>query len=153
MEGMREVKDHRSKRATFLKKFFLMFIFERERHHEQGRSRERGRHRIQSRLQAPSCQHRDQCRAHTHEPWDHDLSWSRTLNWLSHPGSQRAPTFFDLSDSTLTVIEITKEMGEEYLCSTKESQKFHLSGNWVAQWVKCLTLGFSSGHDLTVRGF
>ena len=26
-------------------------------------------------------------------------------------------------------------------------------GTWVAQSVKCLTLGFDSGHDLTVRGF
>ena len=26
-------------------------------------------------------------------------------------------------------------------------------GAWVAQSVKCLTLGFGSGHDLAVRGF
>ena len=64
-----------------------MFIFEREREHEQGRGRERGRHRIWSRLQAMSCQHRVWCEARTHGPWDHDLSWSRTLNWLSHPGT------------------------------------------------------------------
>ena len=25
-------------------------------------------------------------------------------------------------------------------------------GTWVAQWVKCLTLDFSSGHYLTVHG-
>ena len=28
-----------------------------------------------------------------------------------------------------------------------------LSGNWVAQSVKRLTLGFGSGHDLTVHEF
>ena len=71
--------------------FFLMFLFifesERETEHEQGRSRERGRHRIRSRLQAPSCQHRARCGARTHEPWDHDLSRSQTLNRLSHPGA------------------------------------------------------------------
>ena len=27
-------------------------------------------------------------RAQTHELWDHDLSWSETLNWLSQPGPQ-----------------------------------------------------------------
>ena len=40
-----------------------------------------------SRLWA-SCQHRARCGAWTHEFWDHDLSRSWTLNWLSHP---RAP--------------------------------------------------------------
>ena len=73
-------------RVLFL---FLMFIYfwERETEHGQGRERERGRHRIRSRLQAVSCQHRAQLRARTHKPWDHDLSQSRTLNWLSHPGA------------------------------------------------------------------
>ena len=28
-----------------------------------------------------------------------------------------------------------------------------VKGTWVAQWVKHPTLDFSSGHDLTVRGF
>ena len=52
----------------------------------QGRGRERRRHRIRSRLQAPHYQHTARCGAQTHEPWEHDLSWSRTLNQLSHPG-------------------------------------------------------------------
>ena len=69
------------------KDFFLMFIFVGERQHEWGKNRERGRHRIWSRLQALSCQHRVWCGARTPEPWDHDLSWSRTLNRLSHPGA------------------------------------------------------------------
>ena len=65
---------------------FLMFIFEREweTEDERGRSRERGRHRIRNRLQAPSCQYRACRGAWTHKPWDHDPSWSWTLNWLSH---------------------------------------------------------------------
>ena len=69
----------------YLKNFFKhLFIFERQRETEckQGRGRERERHRIWSRLQALSCQHRAKCR-----PWDHDLSQSQTLNWLSHQGS------------------------------------------------------------------
>ena len=47
---------------------------ERESEHKWGRVRERGRHRMQSRLQAPSCQHRAWCGAWTHELQDHDLS-------------------------------------------------------------------------------
>ena len=60
-----------------------MFIYFWERE----RSREKGRHRIRSRLQAPSYQHRARRGARTHEPRDHDLSWSRTPNRLSHPGT------------------------------------------------------------------
>ena len=29
----------------------------------------------------------------------------------------------------------------------------NFGGTWVAQLAKCLTLDFSSGHDLTVHGF
>ena len=42
-----------------------------------------------NRLQALSCQHRARCGARTREPRDHDLSQSRTLNWLSHPDAPR----------------------------------------------------------------
>ena len=69
--------------------FNVLFIFETETEREQGRGREWARHRIQSRLQVLSCQHKAQCRARTHKPWDHDLSQSQTLNRLGHPG---APT-------------------------------------------------------------
>ena len=79
--------------------FFTAYLFLRERETEteteceQGRDRERERERerIWSRLQALSCQHRAQSGARTHEPWDRDLSWSWTLNRLSHPG---APVMF-----------------------------------------------------------
>ena len=72
--------------------FFLMFtyIWDRERQCvSRGRNRERDRDkdRIWSKLQALSCQHRARCGARTHEPWDHDLSWSQTLHRLSHPGT------------------------------------------------------------------
>ena len=80
-------------RKIFFFKIFLKFIYfwerERETDCEWGRGRERGRHRIWSRIQALSCQHRDWRGARTHEPWDHDLSRSRTLNWLSHPGAPK----------------------------------------------------------------
>ena len=60
---------------------------QRETEHERGRVRERGRHRIWNRLQALSCQHRARCGARTHGPRNHDLSQSRPLNQLSHPGA------------------------------------------------------------------
>ena len=77
--------------------YVYLFLRERERGKEckQGRSRERRRHRIRNRLQAPSCQHRAGCGARTDKPRDHDLSWSQTLNRLSHPG---APEFDLLND-------------------------------------------------------
>ena len=31
-------------------------------------------------------------------------------------------------------------------------KKYSMRGAWVAQLVKCPTLGFSSGHDLSVHG-
>ena len=70
--------------------FKLMFIYfwERKRQAKSmsggGAQREGDTHRIRSRLQVPSCQHRARSKAQTHEPWDHDLSWSRMLKWLSH---------------------------------------------------------------------
>ena len=73
----------------YLKKFFLTFIYfwDRERQSMNGGGSERGRHRIWNRLQALSCQHRAWRGARTHGPRDHDLSRSRPLNRLSHPGS------------------------------------------------------------------
>ena len=64
--------------------FYCLFLRQRESMSREGA--ERGRHRIQSRLQALSCQHRAQHGAWTHRLWDHDLSWSQTLNQLSDPG-------------------------------------------------------------------
>ena len=64
--------------------FFIMFIYFWETECEQGRDRERGRRRIWSRSSV--CTATPQRGAQTHKPWGHDLSWSRTLNRLSHQG-------------------------------------------------------------------
>ena len=80
-----------------------MCIYFWETEHEWGRSRERETHthRIRSRLQALRCQHRARHGARTHKPWDHDLSWSRPFNWLSHPNT---PKFFFLNKNVLKVL-------------------------------------------------
>ena len=64
-----------------------IYFWETETEHKWERNRERGRHRFRSRLQVLSCQHRVRCGARTRKLWDHDLSRSQTLNWLSHPGT------------------------------------------------------------------
>ena len=64
----------------FIKKIFLMFTFyfwERERHGAWVGEGQREKE-TQNSKQAPCCQHK---------PWNHDLSWSRMLNQLSHPGT------------------------------------------------------------------
>ena len=74
--------------------------------------RERGRHRIQSRLQALSCLHKAQRGAWTHGPRDHDLSRSRTLNRLSHPGapvSNPTDEFRQVVSQTLGTSSSTRE--------------------------------------------
>ena len=73
--------------------FFNIYFWEWETQCEQRRGRERGRHRIWSRLQALSYQHRAWCGAWTHEPRDHDLSWSLELNGLNHPGAPHSEHF------------------------------------------------------------
>ena len=83
--------------------FICVWERERQTECEQGRGRERGRHRIQSRLQPLSCQHRARRRAWTHEPWDHDLSWSQTLNQLSHPGAPKSDYFNKRKEQMFTM--------------------------------------------------
>ena len=74
---------------------FYLFLRDRERETkcEQRRGRNRGRHRIGSRFQTLSCQHRAQCGAWTHKPWDRDLNWSWMLNRLSYPGTPSSALF------------------------------------------------------------
>ena len=72
----------------FIKKNLCLFLKARETEHEWERGRERGRHRIRSSLQALSW-----CGFWTHRLQDHDLSQSRLLNWLSHPGAPQMSTF------------------------------------------------------------
>ena len=80
----------------FKKIFFNVYFWEGERACTRTVGKgQRGRHRIWSRLRSPSCQHRAQCGAWTHEPGDHDLSQSRTLDQLSHPGTPETLFFLN----------------------------------------------------------
>ena len=49
---------------------------------EQQRERE-----TQNPKQAPGSELESQMQGWNSELWDHDLSWSWMLNWLSHPGA------------------------------------------------------------------
>ena len=62
---------------------------ERETECEQGRGRRERETQNPKQLQAPSCQHRARRGAGTREWRDCDLSRSRTLNRLSHPGAPK----------------------------------------------------------------
>ena len=73
---------------------FYLFLGQRETEHERGRGREGGRRRIGNRLQSLSCKHRARRGARTPGPRDHDLSGSRMLNRLSHPGTPLLPEVF-----------------------------------------------------------
>ena len=87
----------------FKKIFFNVYSFferERETECESGRGKERRRHRIRSRLQALSCRHRARRGTRTQEPWDHDLTWSRTLNQVSYPGAPHLAFSIDLTSSS-----------------------------------------------------
>ena len=66
---------------TFFSCFYL-FLREREREKVEEGQRGQGTEDLK---QALCWQQRAQCQARTHKPWDHDLSWSQTLNWLSPP--------------------------------------------------------------------
>ena len=89
----------------FFFNFFNVYLFfwDRERQSMSGGGSERGRHRIWNRLQALSCQHRARLGAWTHGPRDRDLSRSRPLNRLSHPG---APISMSLNSAGLFLLTI-----------------------------------------------
>ena len=76
--------------VLFLFLIFLMFIYSGERAWPGEGHSER---ETENPKKALNCQCKAQQGAWTQEPWDHDLSRSWMLNWLSHPG---APRYFHL---------------------------------------------------------
>ena len=75
----------------FIFLMFYLFLRQRQSMSMGGPARE-GDTESRSRLRVLSHQHRARRGAGTHEPRDHTLSRSRTLNRLSHPGAPK-PTF------------------------------------------------------------
>ena len=72
--------------SHFNKKFFFFkFIYFWEREKAQVGEGQTMREK-ENPKQAVCCQRGAWCGAWIHKPWDHDLSWSQTLNPLSHPG-------------------------------------------------------------------
>ena len=79
----------RAKLHYLLNFFFSTFIYfwDRERQSMNGGGAEREGDTESEAGSRLSCQHRALRGAHTHRPWDHDLSWSWKPNRLSHPGT------------------------------------------------------------------
>ena len=70
--------------------FFLMFIYFWETEREKTWAGEGQRVReTETMMQAPHCPCRAWHGARTHELWDHDPSWSRSLSELSHPSAPK----------------------------------------------------------------
>ena len=107
--------------------FFNVYLFlrQRETEHDQGRGRERGRHRIGSRLQALSHQPRARRRAQTHGPRDCALSWSRTLNRLSHPGAPSGGVDFKTTIGSIKALSLIAAILIS-IYSVSWSSHFHL---------------------------
>ena len=71
-----------------------MFTLKERQRVSGGRGRDRETQNPEQ-LQALRCQHRVRCGARTHEPEDRDLSRSRPLNRVSHPGASQIFLFAD----------------------------------------------------------
>ena len=88
-----EMKTTFTSLSIFFLIFFNVYLFLRQRQGMNRGGSERGRHRNWNKLQALSDQHRAQRGAWTHGQRDHDLSRSRPLNRLSHPGTPSLSIF------------------------------------------------------------
>ena len=76
----------------------FIYFWERERERAEEGQRERETEDLK---QALCRQQRSWCGAQTQEPWDHDLSWSWTLNRLSHQAPPWGCFFKDAEDMSL----------------------------------------------------
>ena len=81
--------------------------------------------------------------AWTHEPWDHDLSQSRTLNWLGHPGAPAVDIFDNLPPNSFpTFVELVQFLFTPLLPSNffyfmfflllRETEQAHVSA-WAGE--------------------
>ena len=107
--------------------FHYSFLSERQTM-SRGGTGERGRHRIWSRLQALSCQHRAQHGAWTNKLWDYDLSWSWTLNQLSHPGAPLQLCYDEISLTILFCLKYLYQMDLIFLIIVQHSKSCQFIG-------------------------
>ena len=97
--------------------FFFLSLFilrEREKTSKGGVEREDRRSEVGSML----TEERAQLGAWAHKPGYHNLSWSQTLNWLSHPGTPHTPFHFDFSFSTYYLMSVLVK----HLCEVRRHQ-------------------------------
>ena len=89
-----------------------MFIFW-EREHKWGRGIEMG---TEDPKQALRWQQWARWGTRTRKLWDHDLSWSRMLIWLSHPGTLQATIFTLYGSYVCKFVYLPK-----FICNSKIS--------------------------------
>ena len=93
-----------------------------------------------------SCQHRAWCGAQTHKLWDHDLSRSRMLHWLSYPD---AYIFFLIGEGSSE--EILHPCNEILLSSISEfrlSLGFLVPNSWILLLFLPRSLNTSFGRSV-----
>lgn len=56
-------------------------------------------------------------------PWDHGVSWSQTLNWLSHAGTPKLETFF-----LQWTVEVNTEILKRYSRLLEEPSEVLITG-------------------------
>ena len=78
----------------------FIYFWERERERESWGGTERETE-TEGPKQAPHWQRKAWRGARTHEPWDHDLSRSQSLSWLSDPG---APKYWLLGTCCFSIL-------------------------------------------------
>ena len=131
----------------------LIYFWERERERQsvsRGGAETEG-HRIQSRLQALSCQHKARHGAQTHKLWDHDLSSSRTLNQLSHPGAPvtwNIVSIYEDSENKEVATKKKKNLIQEPGCLSRLNK--HLTSGQV-MISQSVNLSPTSGSVLTAQ--
>ena len=119
--------------------YIYLFLRDRARQSWGGEGqRERGRHRIRSRLKLWTDSTRAQCRARTYRPWHHDLSPSRTLNWLSHPGAPWSWYFKLQVESDIFLIVYSPKAVTEIVCD--QTREWSWAGKYKLECRKSLFL-------------
>ena len=82
-----------------------------------------------------ACQHTARHWSPTHEPWDHDQSWSRTPNRLSHPGAPGMCLFFKEVDFLTGTSAIPSVLFHLQLRDWAQGDCLLLSPSWVCRFV------------------